>query len=265
MNIYKSLNEIILYIEEHLDKEISISTLAKMVGINAQSLQNVFVLITNVSLKEYIRFRRLSVSANDLLNGEKVMDVAIKYGYNSAISFSRSFTKFHGFKPSEVKKQEDKIKSYVILNFDEDNKSLLDMSYKIETKNSFTLYGVKKETNEAHIGKDAPFFFRKTKKQYEKTYGPIKYGMVSYEKRFQSKKLEYWCLYTEKHEGFLSVNFPKSKWLIFKINSREARDIQNLSHKFYDTFFPKSKYKLKDLPELEAYKEGSTEFWIAIE
>lgn len=265
MNIYKSLNEVISYIEENLDKEISLQSLAKMVGINAQSLQNVFLLITNVSVKEYIRFRRLSVSASDLLNGEKVMDVAIKYGYNSAVSFSRSFKKFHGFKPSEVKKYEDKIKSYIILNFDEDNKSLLDMSYKIETKASFTLYGVKKETDEAHIGKEAPLFFSKTKRKYEKEYGPIKYGMVSYEKRFLSKALEYWCLYEEEHEGFCSIVFPKSKWLIFTINSGEARDIQNLSHKFYKTFFPKSKYKLKDLPELEAYKEVTTEFWIAIE
>lgn len=265
MNIYKSLNEIILYIEEHLDKEISILTLAKMVGINVQSLQTVFILITNISLKEYIRFRRLSVSANDLLNGEKVMDVALKYGYNSAISFSRSFTKLHGFKPSEVKKNEEHIQSYVILNFDEDNKSLLDMSYQIEIKPSFQLYGVKKETDEAHIGKDAPLFFSKTKRQYEKKYGSIKYGMVSYEERFKSKKLQYWCLFEEEHKDFLGVSFPKSKWLIFKINSNEAKDIQNLSHKFYNTFFPKSKYKLKHLPELEVYKKNTTEFWVAIE
>lgn len=265
MNIYKLLNEVVMYIEESLDKEIDYKKLSKIAGLNIQSLQNVFSLITNIGLAEYIRNRRLSCAAEDLLEGLSVMEVAIKYQYTSAIAFSRSFTKFHNIKPSELKKKHLQGIRYPILNFDEDNKSILDMSYRIESKNAFTLFGVKKETDIEHISHDAPNFFKETKEKYNELYGDIKYGMVLYEQRFSSKKIEYWCLYKEKHDGLLKISFPESKWLIFRIYSNTARDIQNLSYKFYDNFFPKNKFKLRDLPELEFYENDYTEFMVAIE
>lgn len=264
MNIYKLLNEVVFYIEDNLDKEIDSKKLARIAGLTVQSLQNVFALITNVGLAEYIRNRRLSCAAEDLISGLSVMEVALKYQYTSAVAFSRSFTRFHHIKPSALKKGNHSFISYPILNFDEDNKSIMDMSYRIEKRKAFDLFGVKKETDEENISYDAPRFFSETKRKYKDLYGDIPYGMVLYEKRFSSEKLEYWCLYSVEHEGFSKVSFPDSKWLIFKIRSQEARDIQNLSHKFYDTFFPKNKFQLRDLPELEVYKEDYTEFMIAI-
>ena len=265
MNIYKLLNEVVMYIENSLDQEINYKKLAKISGLNVQVLQNVFSLITNVGLAEYIRNRRLSCAADDLLEGLIVMEVATKYCYKSSVAFSRSFTKFHNIKPSELKKKHMQGVRYPILNFDENNKSILDMSYRIENKLAFSLFGVKKETDVEHINYDAPKFFEETKRKYKELYGDIKYGMVSYEERFLSKKMEYWCLYKENYDGFNKVSFPKSKWLIFRINSNTARDIQNLSYKFYDSFFPKNKFRLRNLPELEYYENGYTEFMIAIE
>ena len=265
MNIYKLLNEVVMYIENHLDEEIDYKKLAKIAGLNVQSLQNVFMLITNVGLAEYIRNRRLSEAADDILDGLSVMDVAIKYQYTSAVAFSRSFTKFHNIKPSELKKNNLRTVSYPVLNFDEDNKSILDMSYRIERRDSFILYGESCKTDEEHINYDAPKFFKEMEKKYVPFYGDIEYGMVSYENRFNSCNMEYWCLYRNKYDGLVEVSFPKAKWLIFRINSHEARDIQNLSYKFYYNFFPKNKFKLCNLPELEVYEDGYMEFMIAIE
>ena len=63
-------------------------------------MRRVFSLLTNISLSEYIRKRRLSVASYDLYNDNlKVIDVAIKYGYENATSFSRAFSSFHGIKP----------------------------------------------------------------------------------------------------------------------------------------------------------------------
>lgn len=160
MNIYKLLNEVVMYIENHLDEEIDYKKLAKIAGLNIQSLQNVFMLITNIGLAEYIRNRRLSEAAEDLIDGASVMEVATKYQYTSAVAFSRSFTKFHNVKPSELKKKNLRGISYPILNFDEDNKSILDMSYRIEKRNAFTLYGESCKTDEEHISYDAPKFFK---------------------------------------------------------------------------------------------------------
>lgn len=228
-------------------------------------MQSVFALITNVGLAEYIRNRRLSCAAEELLAGSSVMEVAIKYQYTNATAFSRSFTKFHKIKPSEVKKGKIQVVSYPILNFDEDNKSIVDMSYRIEKRDAFSLYGIKKDSNTESISYDAPKFFHETKNKYSSLYGSIDYGMVSYENRISSKKLEYWCLYKEKHEDFIRVSFPESKWLIFRIHSNMARDIQNLIYKFHYNFLNKNNFKLRDLPELEYYDNGYTEFMIAIE
>ena len=263
MNIYETLNNVVKYIEEYLDKKIDYKILAHKVGLNNQTLQNIFTLITNIGLAEYIRNRRLVLAAEDLKRGEKVIDVALKYQYSSSVAFSRVFTKFHGIKPSLVKSKDIKTRNYSILNFNENN---MDMSYRIEKKEAFSLYGVKKATTEEKISYDAPNFFALTQKKYKKVCGNIDYGMVLYEKRFKSDYLEYWCLYSKSFEGFTKYSFPVSKWLIFKSNSLKSRDIQYLIHSFYSNFLSKNKYKLRDLPELEFYiGDGTMEFMVPIE
>lgn len=263
MNIYHAINEIILYIENHLDEQISYQKLAKIAGLNEQILHSVFSLITNVGLAEYIRNRRLSKAAEDLKKGISVMDVAIKYQYTSAVAFSRVFTKFHGVKPSEVKRKKIKVKNYPVLCFANDN---FNISYRIEKKKAFSLYGLKKETDEYDIASDAPKFYTEVKKKYQKVYGNIEYGMVKYEKRFTSDYLEYWCLYSIQHDELIKIEIPSLKWLIFTCNSWKAREIQYLIHKVYDDFLPKNNYALLDYPELEHYLEdGSMEFMLPIE
>lgn len=262
MNIYKSLNLLINYIEENIKEDLTLTKMAKVVGVNPHILSNLFSLLANIGIAEYIRLRRLSLAAIDLQNGMSVMEVAVLYQYTSAIAFSRAFTKFYGIKPSEVKKKNIYLKSYPILQF---NDHALNLSYRIEKHEKFSLYGVKKITNEKKIAVDAPNFFKETKKKYQKICESIPYAMVLYEKRFSSSYLEYWCLYKEPYDEFSRIDFPESKWLIFSLHSRNEKDIQNLIHEFYTYFFPKNKYKLRDLPELEVYLENETmEFWVAI-
>lgn len=91
------------YIEEHLDDEINYVEVAKCAYSSSYHFQRVFGILCGMTLGEYIRRRRLSRAIGDLLAGEKVLDVAIKYGYESSESFSRAFNRFHGFLPSQVK------------------------------------------------------------------------------------------------------------------------------------------------------------------
>ena len=105
MNVYKSLNQMIDYIESHLMEKIDYQVLAKFLGVNVYTMERFFSLLVNITITEYIRNRRLSMSFYDLYYGkEKMIDVALKYGYENPTSFSRAFQKFHGMKPSEVKK-----------------------------------------------------------------------------------------------------------------------------------------------------------------
>lgn len=92
------------YIEKHLGDAISYETLAKESFSSSYHFQRVFSILTGYTVGEYIRCRRLSMAGEALCRGEKVLDVALSYGYESPDSFQRAFSKFHGMKPSDVKR-----------------------------------------------------------------------------------------------------------------------------------------------------------------
>ena len=263
MNIYKALNEITNYIDDNLEEEIDYTVLAKKLGVNVYTMQRLFSMIAGISLSEYIRKRRLSCAGFDLYEGNlKVIDVAVKYQYDNATSFSRAFEKFHGIKPSLVNKN-TKLKNFPRIVFDEDVNIVSELDYEIVNLDEFDLYGVSITTNNDEIGNDAPLFFKKTEEKYIDIYGEIKYGMITYnDEREESQK--YYCLYDKKIDGFEHIKIPKSKWLKFRIDSQKAKDIQYISHKFYGEFLPSVKYNLKQLPELEYYHDDVTDFLVAI-
>ena len=263
MNIYKNLNEITKYIDDNLENKIDYEVLAKILGVNVYTMQRLFTMIAGISLSEYIRKRRLSYAGFDLYEGQlKIIDIAVKYQYDNATSFSRAFERFHGIKPSLVNK-ETKLKNFPRIIFNEDINIITELNYEIITLDEMNLYGVSIKTNNEKIGHDAPLLFEKTENKYVNKYGEIKYGMITYNTgRRESQK--YYCLYDKVIDEFEHINIPKSKWLIFRIGSQNAEDIQEISHKFYREFLPSCKYNLKELPELEYYHDNVTDFLVAI-
>ena len=271
VNIYKNLNEMILYIEENLEEEISYQKLAKFLGVNTYTMQRLFSLLTGISLAEYIRKRRLSMAGYDLYTKkEKIMDIAIKYQYENATSFSRAFEKFHGIKPSQVT-TETTLKNYPKITFQEEQLEKQELDYEIIEKESFTLYGIGCNTNNDEIEKDAPTFFSEMEKKYKDLYGDIEYGMITYEETETPHEYcnGYYILYAKEIPNWKPFTFPKSKWLKFRISSSNAKDIREMSQKFYYEFLPSCKYNLKEIPELEYYhleqQEEVTDFLVAIE
>ena len=263
MNIYKCLNEITEYIDNHLEEEIEYNELAKILGVNVYTLHRLFTMVAGISLSEYIRKRRLSMAGYDLYEGNsRIIDIAIKYQYESATSFSRAFEKFNGIKPSQVNK-ETKLKNYPRIVFNEEINKTSELNYEIISLDEIHLYGVGIPTNNDQIGQDAPRFFRDTEEKYINKYGRVIYGMVTYnEERAEVQK--YYCLYEQEIIEFEHIVIPPSKWLRFIINSQDAVEIQDLSHRFYQEFLPSVKYNLKEIPELEYYHDDITEFLVAI-
>ena len=263
MNIYKALNEITKYIDDNLEEKIDYETLAKFIGVNVYTLQRLFTMIAGISLSEYIRKRRLSNAGFDLYEGnEKIIDVAFKYQYENATSFSRAFEKFHGIKPSLVNK-ETKLKNFPRIIFNEEINLTTELDYEIINLSELNLYGIGMKTSNATIRQDAPIFFRQTEDKYSEKYGPVTYGMITYDfEREETQK--YYCLYDKEIPEFEHIVIPESKWLKFRINSQQPQDIQEISNKFYEEFLPSVKYNLREIPELEYYHDGVTNFLVAI-
>lgn len=100
-----SINKAVEYIEENICEDITAGEVAAYVHSSYSNFVRIFYLVTGVTLTEYIRNRRLSLAGRDLLTTDaKVIDIALKYQYDTPESFSKAFSRFHGIAPSEVKK-----------------------------------------------------------------------------------------------------------------------------------------------------------------
>jgi AraC family transcriptional regulator len=139
----KELNQVIDYIEEHLRDELSLERISEYAGVSDYHFRKVFFYLSGLTLSEYIKNRKMSEANQDLLNGEKVTDVAYKYGYQSIDGFARAFKKWSGFLPSEVMKK-GLSKSFPKLSFIISVKGGVAMEFRIEEKAAFNLVGVSK-------------------------------------------------------------------------------------------------------------------------
>lgn len=103
MNTFKRINEVINYIEANMAGDIDYKKAAQIAACPINQFQRFFAYITNITLSEYMRRRRLTLCAFELQeNKEKVIDIASKYGYDSPSSFSRAFREFHGITPTQA-------------------------------------------------------------------------------------------------------------------------------------------------------------------
>lgn len=264
MAINEIINTITKYIEDNLTNDIDMKDLSKLVGINEFILNQLFTLVCNISLSSYIRSRRLSKSSYDLLEGKKVIDVALTYGYESASSFSRAFYKFHGIMPSKIKKHNGELKNYPIIHLDEIT-SHHPIPYKIATLKDKVLYGKCIKTDEVNINNDAPEFWFKMRDLYQDTYGNIDYGaIVTLEDKNDIEQYEYWILYDQKISEFEEFKIPESKYLVFHIDKDEAEDIQAMCYQVFNNFLPSTNYTFASLPELEHYHDHVVDYYVPI-
>ena len=105
MNWTSGIQAALDYIEEHLTDELDINAIAAQAACSGFYFQRIFGILCGLTLGEYIRYRRMTCAGEELsAGGAKVIDVALKYGYDSPESFSRAFMRFHGITPSEAKK-----------------------------------------------------------------------------------------------------------------------------------------------------------------
>lgn len=110
MNWVQCLQRTLQYIESHLTDDINIDEIASQAYTSSSHFQLLFHLVTGMTVGEYIRNRRLSLAAQDLLQQHaKIVDVAERYRYETQESFSKAFTRFHGFPPSKVQRGRVKV------------------------------------------------------------------------------------------------------------------------------------------------------------
>ena len=255
------LKELVEYIEDHLTEEIEYKNLAKILAVNEYTLHRIFSFVTNITLAEYIRKRRLSMAAIDLLeNNQKVLDVAIKYQYDSAEAFARAFKKMMGFLPKDIHKNKDNIKYFPILTFEELSEEPKALKFEKLENVSFDFYTISKKAKLYNLVEETPDFWKSVYKKGDifkgNAYGLVKYNVYDYD---ENSDVTYYIASKEEFEGSEKYSIKNKNFLVFEleiekdITLKKAKDIGTFTHYIYANVIPGSGYNLDDVPDIEEY------------
>lgn len=261
---YDLLNNMINYIEDNLTEDIDYNSLAKIVGISEYSLQRIFTFLTNISISEYIRKRRLSKAFEELKASDiKILDLAIKYNYDSSISFSRAFKQYFGITPSECKKSEKHFKLFPIISFHNNNYLCNELNYEIKEVGDKEIYCF---FTEAGTNEDLLFNIRKLYNDLKDSgiHAELnKIGMYGIS-LFKDNKYFYYVGSKKNYNGTKTITIPKSKYAIFDVGSREQKDIVETENLIYNQWIKSTNYEISNEFNFELYNDDNCYLYIPI-
>ena len=254
--------KLIDYIENNLCEEINYKRLSQILGVNEYTMHRIFLFVTNYTLADYIRKRRLSMSALDLLEGkEKVIDIAIKYNYESSQAFSRAFKTMMGFLPSEINLNKGNIKFFTKYELiDEDIGD--EINYHIEKDLSFDFYVISMKTTIKTCHLEAPLFW---KENMDKIEGKSEFGLLEYDKSCNIDEATYYIASKEKFKGSKLLRLRKCNYLVYESDYINSAILDKMNCKVYRTIIIDSKLELEDMPDIEEYlPNGKLKMYIPI-
>lgn len=266
MNSLIHLNAALNYIEDHLSGEIDFKVAAKLAFCSEYHFTRMFSFLAGVTLSEYIRRRRLTLAAFDLQDPRvKVIDIAIKYGYNSADSFTRAFQELHGVTPSKSRMREQALKAYPRMNFQLTIQGGDEMNYRIEEKEAFRIIGIMKRVPIVFQGEN-PEIAAMLGKLDAETIQLLKQqsniepkGIISASTNFSEGRMEekgeldhYIGVATtnECPSGFAVLEVPATTWAVFESVGPFPETLQQIWGRIYAEWFPTSSYELAKGPEI---------------
>ena len=281
MDWVKKLNNVIDYIEKNLTNEISYDYIAKLARCSIYNFQRMFSYIADKSLAEYIRNRRLTMAAFDLLNTkERILDISLKYGYESQDSFTRAFKSFHGVLPSTVRTQTVNLKSCPKLSFQIRIEGTNEMEYRVEKLSDFTIIGVTKRVNKYNIFTEVDNIWNDCiEKGYSDKFEEISYGShisgcVGITRGYNDDGEE--MLYTLGAVNYNNIDncdikeldklqYTESMWIVFQAKGQMPDVIEEFYKIFYTKWLPSSGFELGHMPNIVRYLDNDNhEIWISV-
>jgi len=276
------------YTEEHLTDSIDYETVAKQAYSSEFHFQRMFSMLCGYALGDYIRMRRLTLAAQELIQtSDKVIDIALKYGYDTPESFSRAFAKFHGITPTEARRGKN-VKSFSRLSVKLILSGVSTMDYRIEAMGPFKVICKKKRINKPQgeiATADVSAFWDECNKN-----GTIE-ALCGYAKFDKLRGILGICFSGDmadsgfpygigaeyngaavKDEGFDIVDIPAHTYAVFQCKGKMPDAFTDTYKKICTEFFPQSsKYEYGSGIELEVYPSADTqnpdyscEIWIAV-
>lgn len=194
------------------------------------------------------------MSVSDLLERkEKIIDIAIKYNYESSQSYSRAFKSMMGFLPNEISNNQNNIKFFSKYELrDEDITD--EFNYHIEKNIQFNLYAISMKTTIKNCHNQAPLFW---KENLNRIKGKSEYGLLEYDKTCSIDDAVYYIASKEKFENAKELNLKVSNYFVFECDYIDANFLYKYCSKIYRTIIPNLECELENLPDIEEYLENN--------
>jgi len=275
------------YTEAHLKDTVDYEAAAREAASSAFHFQRMFTMLCGFTLGDYLRMRRLSLAAEDLMQtADKVIDIAYRYGYDTPESFSRAFTRFHGVTPSGARRG-GSVKSFSRLSVKLILSGGTSMDYRIEKKDAFKLICRKKQVTKPQgdtATADISAFWNEV--SADGTMDKIcRYGKfdtyrgvlgVCFSDEVADSGFPYgigaeWNGAPVTDAGLDLMEIPAYTYAVFTCRGKMPDAFRETYKRICTEFFPQSNYEYGQGVELEIYPSADTrnpdytcEIWIAV-
>lgn len=259
-NWNKALDEL----ERSLDSEIRLEELGRLAGCSPYHFQRMFSYLAGVPLKEYVRRRRMTRAAADLRAGEKVLEVALRYGYDSPTAFNRAFQAIHGVAPSLAKQDGVKLKAFPRIRFKFVLKGDVEMEYQIVRREEFRIVGFRMPlTMDVEESFQAvPRFWGEVGPRIGELIplmSPEMPGVLGVSTCHHEAENSYYIAVASDApvpEGLYGWTVPAATWAVFTGQGQAPMAIQELQKRIVSEWLPDSGYEWAQAPDVEVYLNG---------
>ncbi len=288
MNWIQGIQSAIDYVEANITEEIDLEEAARHAYSSSFHFQRVFGILCGFSLGEYIRMRRLSLAGEELSRGNaKIIDIAMKYGYDTPESFSRAFTRFHGISPSEAKRG-GKVQIFTPLSVKLTLTGGSKMDYRIEKRDAFQVVCKRKRVGKPQSANATPDITAMWQEYgADGTMGrliacmpenPVMKGLlgICFSSELDAKRFPYGIgvVYDGRKvdDDLEVVTIPANTYAVFTSKGKMPDAFIETYHRIVTEFFPQSaQYEYAENVEFEVYSSEDIsnpdyhcEIWIAV-
>ena len=247
--------ESIDYMEQNLTEELDIADIAAKAALSPFYYQRIFGAMCGMTVGEYIRARRMTQAAQELAGADvKVIDAALRYGYDSPDSFAKAFQRFHGITPSQARETGAPLRSLAPLHIKITLEGGNMLDYRIVEKASFTVVGIKKRFNSGTSYQEVPKFWS----EWASDMKGLR-GMFGICLDMNGREFDYWIadLYDPMKdipEGCETCQIPASLWAVFMCRGELPESMQSVNTKIWSEWLPSLKgYELAGNYSMEVY------------
>ena len=283
MDWLQRMTDAINYMEQHVEEPFDIAEVAQIACSSSFHFQRMFHMLTGITVMEYLRKRRLTLAAQELaVKRTKVIDVALKYGYETPESFAKAFKQLHGISPTAARLPGQKLKAFPRISFQLSLKGDQQMDYKIVEREAFQVVGkaLKVSTRDGENLKRIPAFWTEfnqdgTCEKLCVDYKAQEILGICMDMEPEKEQLTY-MIAVKGGVGYTGQEYtvreiPASSWAVFTSIGSIPDAIQKVWERIFQEWFPATGYEHAPAPELEVYPPGDLnapdykcEVWIPI-